>query len=135
MPYGRIVAASKATGWTDWTQVFDGSGLNAYGEVLVDRARVTSEGVLSILSRQNSSRWRALRGAVCVTSQWNGAFQASVTVTNTGTATLNGWSLAFSFPAGHHAWSSAAPGLIASWSGSSPAPTAFTLNGQPCSLG
>jgi len=56
MPFVRIVTASKATGWTDWTLAYDGvaEGLNAFGEVTVDRARIPS-GVLSILYQQNST--------------------------------------------------------------------------------
>ena len=55
MPFGRVVAASKASGWTDWTVRFDGAGLNAFGEVIVDRARLRSDGVLSIMYQQRSS--------------------------------------------------------------------------------
>lgn len=55
LPYGRIVAASRASGYTDWTVRFDGAGLNAFGEVLVDRSRVDSEGVLSIMYQRASS--------------------------------------------------------------------------------
>ena len=57
LPYVRIVTASKASGWTDWTLAYDGvaQGLNAFGEVTVDRARVTSSGVLSILYQLTSS--------------------------------------------------------------------------------
>lgn len=57
LPYVRIVTASKASGWTDWTLMYDGvaQGLNAFGEVTVDRPRVTSSGVLSILYQLTSS--------------------------------------------------------------------------------
>jgi hypothetical protein len=55
LPFGRIVAASRASGYTDWTVRFDGAGLDAFGEVLVDRSRVASEGVLSILYQRRSS--------------------------------------------------------------------------------
>jgi hypothetical protein len=55
MPYGRIVSASKASNWTDWTVVFNAQGLNVFGEVVVDEARVMSENVLSILYQQASS--------------------------------------------------------------------------------
>ncbi|GAA3751217.1 BNR repeat-containing protein [Plantactinospora mayteni] len=55
LPYGRIVTASRASGYTDWTVRFDGAGLNAFGEVIVDRARVESDGVLSILYQRASS--------------------------------------------------------------------------------
>jgi hypothetical protein len=55
LPFGRIVTASKASGWTDWTLRFAGTGLSAFGEVTVDRERVRSEGVLSILYQRSSS--------------------------------------------------------------------------------
>jgi hypothetical protein len=55
LPFGRVVTASKASGWTDWTVRFSASGLNAFGEVVVDRSRVASEGVLSILYQRRSS--------------------------------------------------------------------------------
>ncbi|CAM3539454.1 BNR repeat-containing protein [Kibdelosporangium persicum] len=54
MPYGRIVTASKASGWTDWTLVFDRPGMNVFGEVTVDYSRVASEGVLSMFYQQRS---------------------------------------------------------------------------------
>jgi hypothetical protein len=55
MPFGRILAASKASGWTDWTLVFDRPGMRAFGEVTVDTSRVGSEGVLSVLYQQTST--------------------------------------------------------------------------------
>jgi hypothetical protein len=55
LPYGRIVSASRASNWTDWTVRFDGAGLNAFGEVLVDDYRVRTDGVLSILYQQRST--------------------------------------------------------------------------------
>ena len=47
MPFGRIVAATKASGWTDWTQVFGPDQLNAFGEVDVDTSRVLKDGIIS----------------------------------------------------------------------------------------
>jgi len=55
LPFGRIVTASKASGWTDWTLRFDGSALGAFGEVVIDRSRVASDGVLSIMYQRSSS--------------------------------------------------------------------------------
>jgi hypothetical protein len=56
MPYGRIVAASAASGWTDWTMLYDGtSTLNAFGEVVVDHTRVPQDGVLSFMYQEASS--------------------------------------------------------------------------------
>jgi BNR repeat-containing family member len=51
MPFGKIVAASKASGWTDWTTLFDRPSMNAFGEVGVSLA----DGVLSVLYQQRSS--------------------------------------------------------------------------------
>lgn len=57
LPFLKIVTASKSSGWTDWTLAYDGvaAGLNAFGEVTVDRPRVKSEGVLSVLYQVASS--------------------------------------------------------------------------------
>ncbi|KAG6919258.1 hypothetical protein DXG01_008054 [Tephrocybe rancida] len=56
LPFVRIVTASKSSGWTDWTLAYDGvaAGLNAFGEVTIDRARVAS-GVLSVLYQVSST--------------------------------------------------------------------------------
>jgi hypothetical protein len=55
MPYGRIVAASKASGYTDWKTLFDGRGLNAFGEVVIDETRISQDNVLSVMYQQKSS--------------------------------------------------------------------------------
>ncbi|NUT49728.1 MAG: Tat pathway signal sequence domain protein [Saccharothrix sp.] len=55
MPRGRVVSASKASGWTDWALVFDQSSMNAFGEVYVDASRVAVDGVLSFQYQQRSS--------------------------------------------------------------------------------
>ncbi len=54
-PYGRIAGASAASGHTDWRLLYDGSGLNAFGEVLVDETRVARDGVLSVMYQERSS--------------------------------------------------------------------------------
>jgi len=51
MPYGRIVAASKESGWTDWTVLFDRPSMNVFGEVNVS----LSGNVLSVLYQQKST--------------------------------------------------------------------------------
>ncbi|RKS09044.1 putative BNR repeat neuraminidase [Nocardiopsis sp. Huas11] len=56
MPFGRIMAATAGSGWTDWTMVHDGSDIDAFGEVLVDESRVAAEGVLSILYQEAGER-------------------------------------------------------------------------------
>ncbi|MEV0152468.1 glycoside hydrolase family 9 protein [Micromonospora sp. NPDC050686] len=96
-----------------------------------------------------------------VSSGWDTGFTANITVTNTGTTTINGWTLAFTFPStGQKAgagWSAnitqtgtavtasnvayngtIAPGASVSFgfngthTGTNPTPTTFTLNGTPC---
>ncbi|MER6423186.1 BNR repeat-containing protein [Streptomyces sp. NPDC001137] len=54
-PFGRIAAASKASGYTDWTLLYDGSELNAFGEVVIDEPRVGADNVLSFMYQEKSS--------------------------------------------------------------------------------
>ena len=93
-------------------------------------------------------------------SEWAGGFVANLTITNTGTATINGWTLRFTFPGDQrptNSWntvvtengerisavnepynSTISPGGTTSfgfqgtWAGSDATPTVFTLNGAPC---
>ncbi len=95
-----------------------------------------------------------------ITNQWQGGFGASVTITNTGNTTINGWTLAWTFANGQtvtQIWNATetqtggsvsatnvsyngtvAPGGTAtfgfngSWNGSNAIPTSFVLNGQTC---
>ncbi|MEU7620045.1 glycoside hydrolase family 9 protein [Micromonospora rifamycinica] len=97
------------------------------------------------------------------TSDWTSGFTASITITNTGTTALTGWSLAFTFPTSGQkvgqGWSATfaqtgaavtatsmsyngalAPGASTSigfngtHTGSNPKPTTFTLNGAACTV-
>jgi hypothetical protein len=54
-PFGRIAAASKASNYTDWKVLYGGSGLNAFGEVVIDEMRLKQDNVLSIMYQQKSS--------------------------------------------------------------------------------
>jgi O-glycosyl hydrolase len=93
-------------------------------------------------------------------SQWTGGFVAQLTVANSGTSTINGWTLAFTFPGDQHitnAWNgiptqngenvsianepynaTIAPGgntslgFQGTWTNSDATPTAFTVNGASC---
>ncbi len=111
-----------------------------------------------------------ITGASCkigytISNQWPGGFGANLTITNTGTTTINGWSLKFTFANGQtitQLWNgnysqsggnvtltnlsynstiapgtslSSEPGFNGAWSGSNQVPTAFTLNGSSCSVG
>ncbi|KAJ7632124.1 hypothetical protein FB45DRAFT_1145132 [Roridomyces roridus] len=56
-PFVRVVTSSKETGWTDWTIIYNGTaaGLNAFGEVTLDRSRVSSANIVSVLYQQNGT--------------------------------------------------------------------------------
>ncbi len=97
------------------------------------------------------------------TNTWNTGLTASVTITNTSTATVNGWRLGFTLPTGQtitNGWNatytpssgavtatnvayngtlapnaSVSIGYQASHGGNSAAPGAFTLNGTACTAG
>jgi hypothetical protein len=55
MPRGRVVSASRASGWADWALVFDRPGMDAFGEVNVDLSRVAVDGVLSFQYQRRST--------------------------------------------------------------------------------
>jgi hypothetical protein len=106
-------------------------------------------------------------GAACrvtyATNVWNTGFTADVTVANTGSGAINGWTLGFSLPSGQSvtgSWNAALTGTSGaitarnaahngsipaggstsfgfqgSYSGSFASPSAFTLNGSTCTRG
>jgi poly(hydroxyalkanoate) depolymerase family esterase len=93
-------------------------------------------------------------------SEWAGGFVANVTINNTGTSTINGWKLTFTFPGDQKitsGWNATvtqsgegvtatnasydatiAPGgntsagLQGTWTSSDSAPTSFSVNGTAC---
>jgi acetylxylan esterase len=93
-------------------------------------------------------------------SQWAGGFVANLTISNTGTSAINGWTLGFTFPGDQKVtsgWNAAVAqngetvtasnasydatispggtatlGLQGTWTSSDATPTTFTLNGTPC---
>ncbi|HEX8343681.1 MAG TPA: cellulose binding domain-containing protein [Actinoplanes sp.] len=100
--------------------------------------------------------------AYVISNQWQGGFQGDVTIRNTGSSAVNGWTLQWTFPNGQtigQAWNATVTGsgstatvTNVSWNGSLPAggtatfgftgtwngtngkPAAFTLNGAACSV-
>ncbi len=96
-------------------------------------------------------------------SEWQGGLVAGITVTNTGSTAINGWSLAFRFPGDTtvgNAWNAivtqnaaavtatnasynatiapggnASFGFQGSWTSNDANPTSFTLNGASCAAG
>ena len=97
-----------------------------------------------------------------VSGSWPGGFQGDVKITNSGTAAISGWKLAWTFTGGqaisqlwngsvtqsgtavtvtNASWNgsiaaggSQSVGFLASWTGSNPAPAAFTLDGTACNV-
>jgi glucuronoarabinoxylan endo-1,4-beta-xylanase len=95
-----------------------------------------------------------------VVGSWSGGFQGEIVIHNTGATALDGWTLAFTFTAGQTisqmwggtpaqsggtvnvtpvdytrtipAGGSVTVGFLAGQGSTNPAPTAFTLNGGPC---
>ncbi|WP_327044870.1 cellulose binding domain-containing protein [Microbispora sp. NBC_01189] len=95
-------------------------------------------------------------------NSWSTGFTASISITNTGSSTINGWTLAFTLPSGQtitSGWNATfspssgqvsarnvdynatiAPGATvdigfqANHSGNTSKPTSFTLNGVPCTV-
>ena len=93
-------------------------------------------------------------------NQWQGGFTANVTIANTGTTAINGWTLAFTFPGDQkitNAWNgvesqsgeavtitnesyngaisaggSTTLGFQGTWTSSDASPTSFSVNGTTC---
>ncbi|MBX6355527.1 MAG: cellulose binding domain-containing protein [Micromonosporaceae bacterium] len=100
--------------------------------------------------------------AYSIVGQWGGGFQADVTLTNTSTAAIDGWTVVWTFPNGqqiNQIWNatqttsgstvtarnvdynrtiqpggSVSFGFLGSWAGSNNEPTSFTVNGNACSV-
>lgn len=54
IPFGKVVTASASTTWSDW-KLGAAAGLGAFGEVTLDRSRVLSEGIVSMMYQKASS--------------------------------------------------------------------------------
>jgi O-glycosyl hydrolase len=95
-----------------------------------------------------------------VANQWTGGFTANVTIGNTGTTAVNGWTLGFTFPGDQtitNAWNgiatqsgrnvtitnasynaaipaggSTSMGFNGAWTSNNTSPTTFTVNGAAC---
>lgn len=128
--------------------------------VAVTTAALVTAGVgVGVLGMQSASAASGCSVNYTVSSQWQGGFGASITVTNYG-ATINGWKLSWTFPAGQtvsQMWNGAFTqsgsqvtasniswngtigsgasinfGFNGAWNGSNPVPSVFTLNGSNC---
>lgn len=55
LPDGRVVAATAAGGWSDWTLVFDAADVDSVSETVVDHDRALVDGVLSVMYQERGS--------------------------------------------------------------------------------
>ncbi|MBB6000799.1 BNR repeat-containing protein [Streptomonospora salina] len=55
LPGGTILAATAASDYSDWRTVYDGAGIDSFGEVLVDDSRLDSDGRLSVFYQEPST--------------------------------------------------------------------------------
>ena len=62
LPDARIVAASAASGWSDWEVVFDDPGVEAVSELIIDRRRAREQGVLTVAYQEPPPDVPACRG-------------------------------------------------------------------------
>lgn len=130
-------------------------------------ATLASQSATVLISGGSASPSPSPSSATCAVSyarqsEWSGGFVAQVTIANTGTAPISGWTLAFSFPGDQqvtNAWNatvtqtgtavtvrnlgynaviaagaSTAFGFQGSWHTSDASPTAFTLNQNACTV-
>ena len=74
LPDGRIAAAGATTGWTDWEIVFDDPEVEPVSELIVDRQRVRTDGILSVGYQEPPPDVPACRGGGS-SSQCTSAFR------------------------------------------------------------
>lgn len=153
---------------TSATNSFSANGLSpSTSYSFTVRAR-DAAGNLSVVSSAGAFTTLPSGGGSCdvayvIDSQWQGGFTGKVTIKNTGTSTIDGWTLRFAFPATGQAvgqgwsatWSQSglnvsavnldwnrvlAPGnstqigFNGTWTSTNPEPTAFTLNNSACTI-
>jgi hypothetical protein len=144
---GLISGSPTASGSSSVTvTVTDGTGAKGTASFAWTVSPVSSGGACHVTYTLNSS--------------WPGGFTAQVTISNTGSTTINGWSLTFTFPgdekitsnfnggfaqtgenatltnasynAAIAAGASITDGFQGSWSSSVASPTSFAINGTTC---
>ena len=150
-PTGTTLAVTGLTAATAYT----------FYVVAVDAAGNTSPASASVTVTTSAPPAAGACTVAYATNDWGSGFTANITISNTGTTAINGWSLGFTFPhTGQkvsQGWSATftqtgtavtatslsyngalAPGASTgigfngTHTGSNPKPTSFTLNGVAC---
>jgi len=152
----RIVAGVSGTSYS-----VTGLAASSTHYYLVTAQNSAGESAASNQASATTQSGLSCHVAYNVSNQWNVGFTAGVTIKNTGSTTINGWALTWTWPGNQQitqAWNSnytqnganakltnaswnptIAPGATltgvgfnGSYSGSNPAPTVFYVNGTAC---
>ncbi|RGA00758.1 cellulose-binding protein [Microbispora triticiradicis] len=163
MSNGSLTVTLPARSMTTYVTSLSGSSPSATPTVTptVTPSQSPSESPSQSPSQSPTGGTGAARVAYTMNS-WSNGFTASISITNTGSSTINGWTLAFTLPSGQtitSGWNATyspssgqvsarnvdyngtlAPGATvdigfqASHTGNTSEPTSFTLNGVPCTV-
>ncbi|MFF4345306.1 cellulose binding domain-containing protein [Kitasatospora sp. NPDC001540] len=146
-----VTGLSPATAYRFYVKAKDSTGLVSPASAAVS------------VTTQSAQPTGSAKVAYATTGDWGSGFTAQVTLTNTGTQTLDHWSLAFAFPGNQRVtsgwggtWSQSGSNVTASdagwngtlapgqsvtvgfsgtYTGTNSPPTAFTVNGDPAITG
>ncbi|WP_182886427.1 cellulose binding domain-containing protein [Microbispora sp. H10885] len=163
MSNGSLTVTLPARSMTTYVTSLSGSSPSATPTLTptVTPSQSPSESPSQSPSQSPTGGTGAARVAYTMNS-WSNGFTASISITNTGSSTINGWTLAFTLPSGQtitSGWNATyspssgqvsarnvdyngtlAPGATvdigfqASHTGNTSEPTSFTLNGVPCTV-
>src|SRR5579859_76638 len=162
--FAALTASQIATGVTSTTYV--DSSVSAATTYYYRIEAVDAHGASSASPQASAKTLAQQAGGAChvtytVTGQWAGGFQASIAVENTGSTSLNNWTLQWSFPGNqsitslwngvatqtgaqvtvkNQSYNATVPaggsvsgvGFTANLSGANATPASFTLNGVVC---
>jgi cellulose 1,4-beta-cellobiosidase len=153
-----VTAGSTAVAGS-FTLTISGSGTSAAGTALTASTTVA----VSIGGTVVTPPPGACHIGYTITNQWTPGFQVSLSIDNTSTTAINGWTLGWTFPNGQtvtQLWNGAETqsgaavtvkslnynasiaaggsykdaGFTGTWSGTNGIPSAFTLNGAACTV-
>jgi len=152
-----VSAGTAAAG--SFTLTISGSGTSAAGAALTASTTIA----VTIGNGNPPPPPGACHIGYTITNQWTPGFQVALSIDNTSTTAINGWTLGWTFPNGQtvtQLWNGAATqsgtavtvknlnynanipaggsykdaGFTGTWSGTNGIPTAFTLNGATCTV-
>jgi len=136
------------------------TGLEVNVQLRADSGNVADTRTATVPIKPTSTTPSGCKVVYTRVSEWPGGFVATVTITNTGTVSIDGWSVDFTFPGDQaiaHAWNAAVTqsgstvtaanlaynrvlnpggatsfGMQGTWHAGDAPPTSFKLNGRTC---